>query len=78
MKIEEISGDEYHDIFKRHDHIYNSVAFNILNEYKCEKVAYLLFHENKSKLGLIAGITNKEIASPFSAPFGGFSTKLSN
>ncbi len=73
MNVEEILSDEYHDIFKQHYHIYNSVPFNTLNEYKCDKVAYLLFHENKTKLGLIGGIKNGEISSPFSAPFGGFS-----
>lgn len=74
MEVNEILSSEYRSIFNQHYHIYNSVPFNVLNEYKCEKVIYLLFSENKVKLGLIAGLKDGILTSPFSAPFGGFSS----
>ncbi|HEY6913853.1 MAG TPA: hypothetical protein VI413_04185, partial [Paludibacter sp.] len=61
-------------IFTQHDHLYNTVQYNVLNEHKCEKILYLLFCEAKAKLGLIAGLKDGVLTSPFSAPFGGFSS----
>lgn len=73
MELKEISGKEYQSIFTQHDHLYNTVQYNALNEHKCEKSVYLLFFENKVKLGLIVGLKDGVLSSPFSAPFGGFS-----
>lgn len=72
MELNEISGTEYKSLFNNHYHVFNSVEFNELNKHKCDKLVYLLFAENKFKLGLIAGIKNGVLSSPFSAPFGGF------
>jgi hypothetical protein len=72
MRVEEISDKEYLALFNLDCHPYNSVQFNALYKYKCEKVIHLLFHENRTKLGLIAGIKEGLLSSPFSAPFGGF------
>lgn len=74
MELSEISGTEYKSLFNNHYHSFNSVDFNELNKHKCDKLVYLLFAENKFKLGLIAGIQDGVLSSPFSAPFGGFAT----
>lgn len=73
MEIIEVNNIQYSEIFLHTYHIFNHANFNFLNEDKCESVKYLLFKDNKYKLGLIAGIKNKKLLSPFSSPFGGFS-----
>ncbi|HEY6913854.1 MAG TPA: hypothetical protein VI413_04190 [Paludibacter sp.] len=72
MKIEEISDNEYLSLFGPYCHPYNSVQYNSLYKRKCEKTICLLFYENRTKIGLIAGIKESTLSSPFSAPFGGF------
>ena len=47
--------------------------FNSLNANKCEKIFYWLFREGKYRLGIIVGLKNNTVLSPFSAPFGCFS-----
>jgi hypothetical protein len=74
MKAEEISSKEYSSIFNNTYNIFLSVPFNELNKAKCEQLVYLLFHEGRVKLGTIAGIKEDTFCSPFSAPYGGFST----
>ena len=74
MKVEEISNKEYSSIFNNTYSTFLSVPFNELNKLKCEQLVYLLFHEGKVKLGTIAGIKEGTFCSPFSAPYGGFST----
>lgn len=73
MEIIDASPGEYESAFPAHFHVYNSVAFNELNRHKCQKLHYLLFKEGKIRFGLIACQHDIELASPFSAPFGGFS-----
>ena len=63
---------EFKSIFPSPFHIFNDSYFSKINEYKCDKVIYLIFKDNKYRLGLIAGIRNNILESPFSAPFGGF------
>jgi len=73
MELIECNNEEYNAVFSKPYHVFNSAAFNHLNAHKCEEVKYLLFKDTKYRLGLIAGIRNKQLISPFSAPFGGFS-----
>lgn len=72
MEIVELSAKEYGQIFDKPYHVYNGVAFNQLNAPKAEQVCYLAFKDSKWRLGLIAGINQGQLLSPFSAPFGGF------
>ena len=74
MNIEEITSKEYLTIFKNTHSIFFTVPFNELNKLKCEKLVYLMMHEGRVKLGTIAGIKDGTFMSPFSAPYGGFST----
>lgn len=53
-------------------HPFISEAFTELNSAKCEKVVRLVEEKEKPGMGLVAGIRNGVIHSPFSAPFGGF------
>ncbi len=76
MEIIEVSQKVYDSYFKDIP-CFNKASFNELNSQKCEEVHYLFFKDNKIRLGLIYGETGKNINSPFSAPFGGFSTNNS-
>ncbi len=72
MEILEVDSKTYAEVIASPSHVFNSAAFNALNESKCEKVYYLLFKDSKIRLGIIFGVRNNILTSPFSAPFGGF------
>jgi hypothetical protein len=72
MEILEVDSTTYAEVISSPAHIFNSAAFNALNESKCEAVYYLLFKDSKIRLGIIFGVRNNILTSPFSAPFGGF------
>jgi hypothetical protein len=72
MEILEVNDQLYGQSFAQTAHVFNSAAFNALNAYKCEQVYYLLFKDSKVRLGLILGVREGKLISPFSAPFGGF------
>jgi hypothetical protein len=78
MKVEEIDSIAYSRIFPKSYIPYNTVEFNILNSNKCEKVEFLLLQEDKVRIGLISGIKNSIMYSPFSAPFSSFSFSEEN
>lgn len=73
MEILEISTSAYAEILPQPFQIYSSAPFNNLKNQICNTLVYLLFKDSKYRLVLIAGIRNKELYSPCSAPFGGFS-----
>lgn len=72
MEILEVDSKTYAEVITNPSHIFNSAAFNALNESKCEQVFYLLFKDSKIRVGIIFGLRNNILTSPFSAPFGGF------
>jgi hypothetical protein len=73
MEIIEVNKQEYGEEIPSPYFIFGSAPFNNLNKNKSEIVYYLLFRDNKFRLGIIGGIKNNEFHSPFSAPYGGFS-----
>lgn len=73
MEIIDAGFNGYSEVFPSAYHVFNSAAFNVLNEARCEQLLFLIFKDTKNRLGLIAGVKNNELYSPFSAPFGGFS-----
>jgi len=75
MDIINAPPKEYLIQFPKPYHIFNTVEFNQLNQSKVDEVNYLLFKDNKVRFGLIVGLKDNSIKSPFSAPFGGFSFK---
>lgn len=74
MQIIETSAEEYGRLFTNFPHVYNSVEFSELNRYKVENLHYLVFKDTKARFGLVLGERNDGLYSPFSAPFGGFTT----
>ncbi len=72
MEILEVDSKTYAEVIASPSHVFNSAAFNALNESKCDAVYYLLFKDSKIRLGIIFGVRNNILTSPFSAPFGGF------
>lgn len=72
MEILRVTANEYSEIFNKHSHIYNSVAFSQLNANKCGHVHYLVFKDTKARLGITLGEREDLLCAPFSAPFGGF------
>jgi hypothetical protein len=78
MKIERIDPAEYSGMFGKDDIIYNSAEFNLLNRLKCERLECLLIHDDKRKIGIIGGVVDNKLQSPFSAPFSCFSSSDKN
>ena len=72
MEICEVDATQYSVVFPKPYHVFNAAAFNAVNAYKCEQVFYLLFQDPKVRLGIIFGVRDNKLVSPFSAPFGGF------
>lgn len=72
MEILEVDSIQYAEIFSKPYHVFNTAAFNAINAYKCEQVYYLTFKDSKTRLGIIFGVREHKLISPFSAPFGGF------
>ena len=75
MKIVEVEAKEYREIFAKPAHAYNSVEFAQLNSHKAERLHHLVFDDSGARLGIILGERADGVMySPFSAPFGGFTT----
>lgn len=72
MEILEVTPEVFDQTFPRLNHIFNSGAFSKLNESRFEKVYYLVFRDTKTRLGIILGLRDQVLLSPFSATFGGF------
>ena len=64
---------EYEQIFQEPYHAFNSAGFALINQHKCDSVFALLYKDSKYRLGIIAGVREGMLLSPFSAPFGGLS-----
>lgn len=72
MILEEVTAEAYHEVIPKPWHCFADARFNNLNARKVEKVHYLLFKDSKLRLGLVAGQREGILASPFSAPYGGY------
>lgn len=66
-----VSQEEYRRRFTSDPHMFISETFIGMVENKCDRVVRLI-KEDDSSMGLIAGIKDGVLKSPFSAPFGGF------
>ena len=74
----EVCSKTYNTLFQKSPHPYIQSDFIDLNQKKVEKVVRLLENEKKVSMGLVAGINNNILKSPFSAPFGGFHFRSDN
>lgn len=72
MEIQEVTSEVFDTTFTNPNHIFNSGAFSKLNESRFESVYYLIFKDTKIRLGIIFGLKDQVLLSPFSATFGGF------
>lgn len=68
----EVDAEVYRRIFPSSPHPFISEPFIELNKGKAEKILRLVEDRKKPGMGLIAGVREKTLYSPFSAPFGGF------
>ena len=74
----DVSPKVYYTHFSENPHPYISSAFIELNKNKTDRVVRLLENETKVSIGLVAGIKDGVLLSPFSAPFGGFHFRKDN
>lgn len=74
MEINELSAEEYGKTYPS-EYVYNGVAFCELNREKVERIRYLSIGDTKPRFGIILGERTDSLASPFSAPFGGFTQR---
>jgi hypothetical protein len=72
VEILEVTPQIFDATFPEPTHVFNSGAFNELNASRFEAVYYLLFKDSKTRLGIVFGLRDKVLLSPFSAPYGGF------
>lgn len=70
--LTDVSKNVFRKHFSDDPNPYLSESFIGLVEHKTDKVVRLIEPENNSSIGLIAGVKDKILSSPFSAPFGGF------
>ena len=75
----EVNAKIFEQYFPTDPHSFVSKAFIELNTNKIDKVVRLVEDEvSKPEIGLVVGIRNNKLLSPFSAPFGGFHFKKEN
>jgi acetyltransferase-like isoleucine patch superfamily enzyme len=68
----DIGEEAYYRIFQVDPHPFLSQKFLQVNRLKVEKILWLVEDNSKPQIGLIAGLKDGNLLSPFSAPFGGF------
>ncbi len=71
----EVNAKQYCGFFPFNPHPFISDPFIELNKSKAERIIRLIGPDEKPAIGLVAGVKNGFIVSPFSAPFGGFHFK---
>ena len=74
----EVNEESYKKYFPNDPHPFISSSFITLNNSKTDRIIRLVHDSEKPEIGLIAGIKNNNLLSPFSAPFGGFHFKKEN
>jgi len=73
MTVEFVTKEDYTEVLGASYHVFGTSSFNFLNVDLGYDVLYILFKDNKYRLGIIGGVSDSCFYSPFSAPFGGFS-----
>lgn len=69
-----VTASEYEGLFAPFCHIYDSADFCELNRHKADSMHYLVVSDTKARFGIVLGERGGRLLSPFSAPFGGFTT----
>lgn len=68
-----VTPDQYREVIAQPMSVFHSTEFNALNRRLTPEIFHFLFRDKKYRAGLIAGIKDEWMTSPFSAPYGGFS-----
>lgn len=74
LQIREVSLEEWSRLFPAPACIYDSAAFISLNAGKCDRLAILAATQERSCIGIAAGVRAGVLHAPFSAPFGAIET----
>lgn len=74
----EVDIETYNHYFPVNPHPFLSAAFIELNKNKVDKIIRLVDSSSKPVLGIVAGLKDTVLSSPFSAPFGGFHFQKQN
>lgn len=76
--LKEVDRTSYEKLFPSDPHPFISGAFAELNRSKAEKIVRLVDEDGELTIGLLAGVREGTLLSPFSAPFGGFHFRKEN
>lgn len=68
----EVTARQFKFHFPTDPHPFLSEQFQELNGHKVDRIVRLVRETDKVSIGLVAGIKDEILKSPFSAPFGGF------
>ena len=68
----DLSEKEYFSRFTQAPHFFVSRGFLNTVVTKTEEIKYLVHEKSPYRIGLVLGVDNHSLTSPFSAPFGGF------
>jgi acetyltransferase-like isoleucine patch superfamily enzyme len=70
-----ITEKDYYNYFSKDSHPFLSQKFVNLNKEKTDQILFLVEDNPNPSLGIVLGLRNGYLWSPFSAPFGGFHFK---
>ena len=73
-----VDSKRYQALFNNSPHPYLRNDFILLNKHKVDEVHWLVEDEQNASIGIIVGIKDDKMLSPFSAPFGGFHFRKDN
>jgi len=74
----EITKQLFSDQLPNGQHPFLNQKFIDLNKHKVDNILYLVQDVDKPSIGLVLGLKDKSLLSPFSAPFGGFHYRYEN
>ncbi|MEQ8531728.1 MAG: hypothetical protein RIB86_07740 [Imperialibacter sp.] len=77
-KVHLVSEEEYFKFFVKSMNPYVSREFLLLNSKKTESLLFVVNDVSKATIGIVLGVKNNWLLSPFSAPFGGLHYKHEN
>jgi hypothetical protein len=67
-----VTRKSFRESFETDPHPFVSDGFIEVNKHKVDEVVRLIAEDEKVSMGLVGGIIDNTLRSPFSAPFGGF------
>jgi hypothetical protein len=67
-----VTSEVFKECFSTDPHPFVSEGFVELNKCKVDQIVRLIVENGTNTIGLVGGIKNNTLKSPFSAPFGGF------